>query len=705
MEGNGMKSKTMNKPLFGAACVSVALASLIACGGGSAFVADAWAADATTNSATTPTTSQPATTHPETATATTDASAQTQGRATTSDAGKQTATSATPATADSAVSSTATPSSNPTQQAKPATPTYDGLTLIDGHLINYTKGKEQPLKGWKLFQKSWYYFNNSAKASENTWVGDYYLGSNGKMLTNTTVDWKGVKYRVDGSGKCIYGYGWHKQNGDWYFTNSNGTLKTNWLWYKGAWYLLDIKTGVMATGWEKAPNDKWYHFASWGGMTSPGWQWIGNSWYYFNGGGDMRTGWLSYGGNWYLLTDSGAMATGWAKAPDNKWYHFKTWGAMDAKSWVYSDTAWYYVSASGARHTGWLDYKGSRYYLDPKSGQMLTNTIVTIKNTRYPIGSDGTLAKSTWITDPATKQKVWVDSTGKITDAIHVSKDGVYTDKNGKKLSGLQHFGSDVIYADPQTGKARTGWQTINGSKYYFDPKTGFAHQGWFKLNNTWYYGQPNTGKVLTGWQWIADAWYYMRADGSMTTGWQWIDNNWYYLRDNGSMATGWQWISGKWWWMKSSGALAYKPAITGSDYIDSYMYGMAHDLGSLRAAFNWTMNHRHQNWTAINYARYKNGTTYWMADEIDRMLYGRPADCYAFSATFAALAQALGYNAKPQCGFVPSASAGWAAHSWVEIYENGQTYVYDPDLAHDYRGINWYGFTYPNAPTTYRKN
>lgn len=53
---------------------------------------------------------------------------------------------------------------------------------------------------WKNISNAWYYFNADGVMQENRWVGDYYLGSSGAMLVNTTTP---DGYRVDASGKWI----------------------------------------------------------------------------------------------------------------------------------------------------------------------------------------------------------------------------------------------------------------------------------------------------------------------------------------------------------------------------------------------------------------------------------------------------------------------------------------------------------------------
>ena len=53
---------------------------------------------------------------------------------------------------------------------------------------------------WKKISNAWYYFNADGVMQENRWVGDYYLGSSGAMLVNTTTP---DGYHVDASGKWI----------------------------------------------------------------------------------------------------------------------------------------------------------------------------------------------------------------------------------------------------------------------------------------------------------------------------------------------------------------------------------------------------------------------------------------------------------------------------------------------------------------------
>ena len=38
---------------------------------------------------------------------------------------------------------------------------------------------------WMLIDGYWYYFDQSGWMAQNRWIGDYYVGNSGAMLTNT----------------------------------------------------------------------------------------------------------------------------------------------------------------------------------------------------------------------------------------------------------------------------------------------------------------------------------------------------------------------------------------------------------------------------------------------------------------------------------------------------------------------------------------
>ena len=137
----------------------------------------------------------------------------------------------------------------------------------DPRLVLYYQGLKQAYQGWKTLGGSWYWFANSASATQNSWI---------------------------------------KQGGTWY-----------WL----------TDSGAMATGWAKAADGKWYYFEGSGAMRSGGWMKLGGTWYYLSGSGAMHTGWLDLGGKRYYLNESGAMITGKATI-DGETYRFDSSGVL-----------------------------------------------------------------------------------------------------------------------------------------------------------------------------------------------------------------------------------------------------------------------------------------------------------------------------------------------------------------------------------------
>ena len=194
--------------------------------------------------------------------------------------------------------------------------------------------------------------------------------------------------------------GWKKLGGSWYwFANSAAATQNSWIKQGGTWYWL-TDSGAMATGWAKAADGKRYYFEGSGAMRSGGWMKQGSSWYYLSGSGAMQTGWLSKGGSWYWLDpESGRMATGWAKAADGKWYYFEGSGAMQSSRWLKQGTAWYYLSGSGAMQTGWLLTGGAWYWMDPESGMMATGWLENGGSWYYLDPSSGAMATGTAVID------------------------------------------------------------------------------------------------------------------------------------------------------------------------------------------------------------------------------------------------------------------------------------------------------------------
>lgn len=85
-------------------------------------------------------------------------------------------------------------------------------------------------------------------------------------------------------------------------------------------------TGSGKTGWYQS-GGKWYYAYANNTYAHDNWENIDGKWYYFNSDGSMKTDWLFQNGNWYYLLPSGQMATGFNNI-NEIWYYFNQSGIM-----------------------------------------------------------------------------------------------------------------------------------------------------------------------------------------------------------------------------------------------------------------------------------------------------------------------------------------------------------------------------------------
>ena len=197
--------------------------------------------------------------------------------------------------------------------------------------------KETPAEkkvGWSKTGNIWYYFNAKGQQVKNAWVGSYWLGSDGKMITDSWVD--GGKYYVGSQG----------------------------------WW---VKDAVKKTGWTQT-SDTWYLYDNQGNLVKNAWS--GNYW--LGSDGKMVTNSWVDGGKYYVGSDgkwvkdakksidakkpaedknTEKKKSGWVQT-GNVWYHYNNQGELTKNAWVGS----YWVGSDGKMVTNsWVD--GGKYYV------------------------------------------------------------------------------------------------------------------------------------------------------------------------------------------------------------------------------------------------------------------------------------------------------------------------------------------------------
>ena len=377
-------------------------------------------------------------------------------------------------------------------------------------------------QGWVQSGSSWYFFNDQGQLVRNAWAGNYWLGSDGKMVTDAWVD--NGRYYVGSNGAWVkeaqkpaetQKQGWVQSGSSWYYYYQGNIVRNAWI--GNYWLGAD---GRMATNsW--VDNNRYYvgNDGAWikGYENKTGWQKEGSTWYYYKNGSVVRNAWE---GNYWLGAD-GRMATNswvdnnryyvgndgaWIKDYENKtgwqkegstWYYYKN-GSVVRNAWEGN----YWLGADGRMVTSaWVD--GGRYYVgtdgawdrnarkeEKKRGWKKENNVWCYYN------EDGTLARNKWAGN------YWLGADGKMVTNAWVDNDRYYVGSNGAWDQDKKKEESIL------TGK----------------------HTGWVKSGSTWYYFNEQGQMVKNAWAGN----YWLGADGKMATN-AWVDSNRYYVGSDGA--------------------------------------------------------------------------------------------------------------------------------------------------------------------------
>ena len=270
-------------------------------------------------------------------------------------------------------------------------------------------------QGWVKSGSTWYYFNQNGTLARNAWAGNYWLGADGKMVTNAWVD--NGRYYVGSNGEWVRNaqkpattttntakQGWVQSGASWYYLDANGRVVRN-AWIGNYWLGTD---GKMATSswvdngrYYVGSNGLWDKNAKKQEAPKPaekkqGWVKSGSDWYYYENGTLVRNKWA---GNYWLGTDGKMATSSWV---DNGRYYVGSNGLWDKnakkqetskstnnkKGWVKSGSDWYYYDENGTlARNKWA----GNYWLGT-DGRMATSSWVD--NGRYYVGGDGAWVKN-----------------------------------------------------------------------------------------------------------------------------------------------------------------------------------------------------------------------------------------------------------------------------------------------------------------------
>ena len=188
--------------------------------------------------------------------------------------------------------------------------------------------------GWKTINGKKYYIVNNEILKHTQWFSEKDVNPN---LKEEDEHYNDVYYLNDDYSVTI---GWKKIDGNWYFFNQEGVMKTG-LFYNDHYYYTD-KDGIMQTGWQKIDGYT-YYFNEENGEMAIGKTFINDSWYFFNSDGQLQKGFYEN---------------------KNKIYYSDNDGKMVFDQWIKTSSHTYYIKSDGTAATGKLFLDGSMEIFD-----------------------------------------------------------------------------------------------------------------------------------------------------------------------------------------------------------------------------------------------------------------------------------------------------------------------------------------------------
>lgn len=365
--------------------------------------------------------------------------------------------------------------------------------------------------------------------------------------------------------------GWILRDGDWYYYNEDGSVRTGWIYYNDEWYFLSDEDGSMVRGDAANDGENWYFLDEDGHIAISGWgSTADNRWYYADDNGILKNGWQEISGDWYYLdTEDCHMHMNEVIGVGEKLYYVNGSGQLHRRGWTTSNGRWLYAGENAALATGWFETDGELHYADPATGLQTAGWLCDPQdiNKWYYFGADGKMVKG-WVNDNGnisyTDPETGIMKFGwQIIDGLYY-----YFNTSGIMVIGWLNVDGSTYYMN-ESGALTGGWQHIDGKTYYMNA-SGVMQTGWQMLGGIYYYFNAD-GSMQTGWAQVDGQYYYLSAEGHMMSGWQHVDGSTYFLNASGVMQVGWQLVDGSWYFMNASGIrqTGWQHQLPGSFYLD----------------------------------------------------------------------------------------------------------------------------------------
>ena len=310
-------------------------------------------------------------------------------------------------------------------------------------------------QGWIKTGNTWYFYNQNGTLARNAWAGNYWLGADGRMVTNAWVD--NGRYYVDGNGAWVKGahrqaevkkQGWVQNGSAWNYYYQGNIVRNSWV---GSYWLGN--DGRMATSswvdggrYYVGSNGAWVRDAKKPEAAKPvekkqGWVKEGNAWYFYYQGQITRNAWI---GSYWLGSDGKMATSSWV---DNGRYYVGVNGLWD-KSAKKQEVK------SEVKKNGWVKEGNTWYYYE--NGILARNKWAG----NYWLGADGKMATNAWVDNG----RYYVDGSGKwVKNAGHGINYSSYYKVKSLYIPVYDANGRILSHVSKDTVLFRDNRSTVNG--------------------------------------------------------------------------------------------------------------------------------------------------------------------------------------------------------------------------------------------------